>query len=302
MRRGTVMGLVAAGAVVASVIGISVVWPGLDAQETPDVDTAVWALQTGEGRRYARINTSIGELDTVRTISNPDQVVQTGDAAYVFSDSYSTLTRIDAAMPADLDGQALQSSQKTPPGTTEVVTAGDYVAYLTDAGAVFAGRLSDGSATQLDPFRSEDDDAPQYTADAIAVDDAGRLFAYSRADGAVLRYDIRAGQVRGRDALDAEDLATPAITAAGDAWAVVDVDDGDVWLRGRDAPAQAPTTGSVVVGAPASRGAAVYLADDTGLVRVPVDGTAMEVEVGGGDGTVLESCSFFIQKYFAIQS
>ena len=151
VRRGTIIGFVAAGAVVAAVVGVSIVWPGLDAQETPDVDTAVWALQTGDGRRYARVNTSVGELDTVRSISNPDQVVQTGDAAYLFSDSFSTLTRIDAAMPADLDEEALQASQKTPPGTTEVVTAGDYVAYLTDSGAVFAGRLSSGSAIPARP-------------------------------------------------------------------------------------------------------------------------------------------------------
>ncbi|MFC8682483.1 Ig-like domain-containing protein [Microbacterium ureisolvens] len=288
MRRGTIAGLVAAGAVVATVIGISIVWPGLDAQETPDVDAAVWALQTGEGRRYARVNTSVGELDTVRSISNPDQVVQTGDAAYLFSDSYSTLTRIDSAMPADLDEEALQSSQKTPAGTTEAVTAGDYVAYLTDSGAVFAGRLSTGSASQLDPFRSADDeDAPQYTAEAIAVDRRGRLFAYSRADGSVLRYDVGEADVRGRDALDADGLDAPAITAAGDTWAVVDTDDGDVWLRGQDAAAQAPTTSTVVVGAPDPAGSAVYLADDTGLVRVAADGSGMETVVGEGNGAVL---------------
>ncbi|HKP09045.1 MAG TPA: Ig-like domain-containing protein [Microbacterium sp.] len=288
MRRGTIAGLVAAGAVIATVIGISVVWPGLDAQETPDVDAAVWALQTGDGRRYARVNTSVGELDTVRSISNPDEVVQTGDAAYLFSDSYSTLTRIDSAMPADLDEEALESSQKTPAGTTEAVTAGDYVAYLTDSGAVFAGRLSTGSAAQLDPFRSDgDEDTPQYTADAIAVDRRGMLFAYSRADGSVLRYDIGEADVRGRDALDADGLEAPAVTAAGDTWAVVDTDDGDVWLRGQDASTQAPTTSTVVVGAPDPAGSAVYLADDTGLVRVAADGSGIETVVGQGDGAVL---------------
>ncbi|KQP69636.1 hypothetical protein ASF40_17425 [Microbacterium sp. Leaf288] len=287
MRRGTIAGIVAAGAVVATVIGISIVWPGLDAQETPDVDTAVWALQTGDGRRYARVNTSVGELDTVRSISNPDQVVQTGDAAYLFSDSYSTLTRIDAAMPADLDEEALQSSQKTPSGTTEVVTAGDWVAYLTDSGAVFAGRLSSGTSSQLDPFGADDEDAPQYTAEAIAVDERGMLFAYSGADGSVLRYDIGESQVRARDAFDQNGIDTPAITAAGDTWAVVDTEDGEVWLRGQDAAAQAPTTGAVVVGAPDAQGTAVYLADETGLVRVPADGSAIQTPVGDGAGTVL---------------
>ncbi|MFE5407356.1 Ig-like domain-containing protein [Microbacterium sp. NPDC056569] len=288
MRRGTITGLVAAGAALATVIGISVVWPGLDAQETPDVDTAVWALQT-EGRRYARVNTSVGELDTVRSVSNPDQVVQTGDAAYLFSDSYSTLTRVDAAMPADLDEQALQSSWKTPPGTTEAVTAGDWVAYLTDSGAVFAGSLSSGTSSQVDPFRSDDEDTPQYTADAIAVDSRGMLFAYSGADGSVLRYDIREGQERGRDALDPEGLEAPAMTAAGDTWALVDTEDGEVWLRGQDAAAQAPTTSTVVVGAPDPGGTAVYLASDSALVRVPADGSAMEAVAGEAAGPVLGS-------------
>ncbi|HWR86134.1 MAG TPA: hypothetical protein VN200_09090, partial [Rhodoglobus sp.] len=276
MRRGTIAGIVAAGAAAALVIGISVVWPGLDAQETPEVDTAVWALQTGEGRRYARVNTSVGELDTVRSISNPDQVVQTGDAAYLFSDSYSKITRIDEAMPADLDEEALQASESTPPGTTDVVTAGDHVAYLTDSGAVFAGLLSAGGATQLDPFPSDDEDAPQYAADAIAVDSRGMLFAYSRADDSVLRYDIAQGEVRGRDPLEADGLAAPAITAAGDTWAVVVTQDGDVWLRGADASFLAPTTGAVVVGAPDATGGDVYLADETSLVRVAVDGSGAE--------------------------
>lgn len=286
MRRRTIAGLVAAGASVALVIGVSVIWPGLDAQETPEIDTAVWALQTGEGRRYARVNTSVGELDTVRGISNPDEVVQTADAAYIFSDSFSKVTRIDEALPTDLDEEALRASASTPPGTTDVVTAGDFVAYRTDAGAVFAGLLSGGEPAQLDPFPSDDEDAPQYAADAIAVDDRGILFAYSREDGSVLRYDIRAGDVRGRDPLDVDGVASPAITAAGDVWAVVDTEDGDVWLRGADAAAQAPTTGAVVVGQPDSAGSDMYLADETALVRVPADGSDLETETGGR-GSVL---------------
>ena len=66
MRRRNLIGLVSSGAALALVIGASIVWPGLDAQETPKVDTSVWALQTGDGRRYARVNTTIGELDTGR--------------------------------------------------------------------------------------------------------------------------------------------------------------------------------------------------------------------------------------------
>ena len=80
------------------------------------------------------------------------------------------------------------------------------------------------------------------------------LFSYSRADGSVLRYDIPASEVRARDPLVAEEITAPAITAAGDAWAVVDSDDGDVWLRGADAAVSTPTTGAVVAGQPDAEG------------------------------------------------
>lgn len=272
MRRRTVVGIAAAGVAAALVVGLSIVWPGLDAQDTPEVDTSVWALQTGEGRRYARVNTTVGELDTVRSVSNPSHVAQSAGGAYLFSDSYSKLTRIDEALPVDLDEEALRASAQTPAGTTDVVTSGDVVAYRTDAGAVFAGRLSGGSAVQLDPFPSDDpEQATQYTADAIAVDRRGMLYAYSSADGAVLRYDIDTGEVRGRDPLDAQ-LTTPVLTAAGDAWVLVDTEGGQTWIRGRDGSVELGLTGAVAVGEPDPDGAAAYVADESSLVRVPTDG------------------------------
>ena len=288
MRRRTVLGIVAGIGAAALVVTAGVLWPGLDAQETPDVDTAVWALQTGEGRRYARVNTAVGELDTVRSISNPSEVAQTADGAFLFSDSYSKLTRIDAASPVDLDEETLRASPSTPPGTTDVATSGDFVAYRTDSGAVFVGRLSTAQPTQIDPFPSDDEDAPQYSADAIAVDSRGVLFSFSRADGSVLRYDIAASEVRGRDEIDAGGVTTPAVTAGGDDWAVVDTEDGDVWLRGAEAAASVDATGSVVVGAPDPAGDSVYLASETGIVRVPVDGSA-PVEAFGDGTSVLGS-------------
>ncbi|WP_442574699.1 Ig-like domain-containing protein [Microbacterium sp. F51-2R] len=286
MRRRTIAGISAAIAVLCLVITASVVWPGLDAQETPEVDTSVWALQTGDGRRYARVNTTVGELDTVRSITNPSEVAQTSDGAFLFSDSFSKLTKIDPVMPVDLDEESLRSSPSTPAGTTDVATSGDFVAYRTDSGAVFVGRLSTGDSTQLDPFPSDDENAPQYAADAIAVDARGILFSYSRADGSVLRYDIAASDVKGRDVLDVEGITTPAITAAGDTWAVVDTDDGDVWLRGADAAISAGTTGSSVVGEPDPSGAAVYIADETGLMRIAVDGGEVSDVVGVGSTVV----------------
>ena len=279
MRRRTVAGVVGGAAAVALVAGVSLVWPGLDAQETAKLDTSVWALQTGEGRRYARVNTTIGELDTVREVTNPSQVAQSGDGAYLFSDSLSKLTRIDAAMPADLSEEVLDASPDTPAGTTDVVTAGDFVAYRTDSGAVWAGRLSAGDPVQLDPDDGDDEDAPQYSADAIAVDARGMLFSYSAADAAVLRYDVAASKVRGTDPVDDDALTAPQISAAGDDWVLVDAEDGQVRLRATDAAASAPVTGEALLSEPDPDGDSVYLADDSGLVRIAVDGSGITEEV-----------------------
>ncbi|MDZ8274982.1 Ig-like domain-containing protein [Microbacterium aquimaris] len=280
MRRRTLAGIVAGVAAAGVVLTAGIVWPGLDAQETPPVDPTVWALQTGEGSRYARVNTAIGELDTVRTVSNPSEVAQGTEGAFLFSDSWSKITRIDAALPTDLDDDTVRASPSTPAGTTTVAAAGDFVAYLTDAGTVFAGELA-GDATQLDPFAAGDDDAPPYTAEAIAVAEDGTLFAYSAADGSVLRWDIATGRMVARDRLEIAEPAQPRVTAAGDTWAVVDGADGTVWLAGVTDPLNVDVTGAVVVGRASVAGSSVYIADETSLVRVPVDGSTAVTERGG---------------------
>ncbi|SIR78948.1 Ig-like domain-containing protein [Microbacterium sp. RURRCA19A] len=287
MKRRTIAGLTSTAVAAVLVLTASIVWPGLDAQETPEVDTSVWALQTGEGQRYARVNTTVGELDTVRTAGNPSQVAQGPEGAYLFTDGYSKIARIDEAQPVDLQEEQLDSAPDTPPGTTSVVTAGDYVVYRTDTGALYASRLSRAgqSVTELDPFGTAgDDDARTYTADAVAVDARGMLFAYSSADGSVIRYDIEADELRGRDALQV-DVASPVLTAAGDQWVLVDADAGRVWVRGHD-PVDLDTTDQLIVGDPDPRGDAVYLVDDQSLWSVPVDGGEPRREVGAG-GNVL---------------
>ncbi|MDQ1123361.1 Ig-like domain-containing protein [Microbacterium trichothecenolyticum] len=287
MRRRTLIGLASSLAAVVLVVTASIVWPGLDAQQTPEVDTSVWALQTGEGQRYARVNTSVGELDTVRAASNPSEVAQSADGAYLFTDSFSKLTRIDEAQPVDLQQEQLETAPDTPPGTTSVVTAGDYAVYRTDAGTLFVGRLSQAgqSSTELDPFGTAgDDEAPAYTADAIALDARGMLFAYSSVDGSVIRYDLEADEVRSRDEL-AVDVAAPVLSAAGDTWVLVDPDAGRVWVRGAD-PVDIDAGDQLVVGDADADARAVYVADEQSLWSIPVDGSAPRREVGGGGAVI----------------
>ena len=225
------------------------------------------------------MNTAIDELDTVRAVSNPSRIVQTQGASYMFTDSDAKVVRIDDAVPVDLDAEGLRDAASAPPGTEEVDTSGDFVAYRTDAGAISAGRLSSGQVTPLDPTgtrSSEGADGPAYTSDAIAVDATGELFSYSAAAGTVVRMDIDTGEVRGTDSV-AADVSAPALTAAGDDWVLVDTASGDYWTVRRTG-VSAGTSGVVALSrADADAdGDAVYLADESGLVRVPTTDAAAE--------------------------
>ena len=279
-RRRSAFAGIAAIAALGVVVGIGVVWPGLDARETPPIDPAVWALQTGEGSRYARVNTAVGELDTVRAVRDPTAVAQGGSGAYLFSESNGTVTPVNEAFPADLDDEALRESTSTPEGTTHVSVAGEFVGYLTDSGAVWVGRLSDAAPVQVDPDEGVED-GPQYAADAIAVDDAGLLYSFSAADGAVLRYDIGTRTVRGVDAAEI-DASAPAITAASGVWFVVDLDTGLAWRRDGTEPLETGTVTGRVLSRPSTSADAVYVADETRLVRLDAGSGQALREVGTG--------------------
>ncbi|WP_052460289.1 Ig-like domain-containing protein [Microbacterium gorillae] len=291
MQRRTIVGLVVGAVAAALVIGASAVWPGLDARDTPPTDASVWALQTASGSHYARVNTAVGELDTVRNVANPSAIVQSSTGAYLFSDSYGHLTTIDGALPADLDEEALRAGAATPTGTTESATAGDYVAYRTDVGGVFGGRLSTGAATAVDPspHKSEDtkgkdggDETPAYAAAAVTVNDDGVLFAYSATDKSVLRYSIPDGRILGVDRVTAKVGDQPALTAIGENWFLFDADSGVLIRRDREQSIKVATVGSVLLARPAAKDAPdTYLADEGGLVRISADGSAAERIVGG---------------------
>lgn len=293
-RRGPILAVGGGVLAVAAVVGATIVWPGLDAHEAPPVDAAIWALQTADGHRYARVNTAIGELDTVREVANPSAIAQTAERAYLYSGSYGKLTPIDAAMPADLDDEALAASTATPAGTTEVTVAGEYVVYRTETGGVYAGLLTDAQPSRIDPNPDPTEepgpsaspteaasDAPEYTADAVALSPDGVVYAYTAATESVLRYSVPDGRVLGTDAA-AGIGEEPAITGVGDDWVVLDAS-GTIVERGVDVERSIEPVGSVVLARAQESGTDTYIADSSGLYRVPLDGSAVERVVGTSD-------------------
>jgi len=282
VRRRALISALGVVAVVAAVVGISVVWPGLDARETPAVDTGLWVLQSGEGRRYARVNTAIGELDTVRDVGNPSGLAQGGDGVFLFSESFGKVTRIDETQPVDIDDAALESAESTPTGTVEVRSNGAFAVYRTDTGALWAGRLGDAPA-QVEPEGADGDpERAPYASDAVAISADGILYSYSQADAAVIRWDVGGARLLARDELNLELDAevVPHITGVGERWMLVDAQSATVWREGEAEALAIPASGTIVPAMAADAGDAFYLADDAGLVRVPFDGDGVRREFG----------------------
>lgn len=294
MRRRGLLTVAASAAAVATVVGISAVWPGLDAAQTPPADSSVWVLQTVDGSSYARVNTAVDELDTVRTIAAPTSLVHSGADAYLFSESFGRVTHIDPAQPIDvIDGSENGASEATPEGTIDAVVQGDFVVYRTNSGAVYAGSLSLGDVQKIEPnivgaspsgaTEARDADEPEYTADAATVDESGLLTSYSAADGEVLRYSVPTGRVEGVDTVVEGPTGDGiAITAVDDRWALIDTLRSTLWVRGRDDAVSLPLAGSVAVGRPPGAGDEVFVADETGLFSISArDGTTVRLTEEG---------------------
>lgn len=280
-HRRRFLGAAATLASVAVLTALAVVWPGYDAQQTPLNAGSVWALQNGVGSAYARVNLELGEVDTVKQVENGSALAQTPQHLFVFSDAGTHFADVDLALPASLTAETADVFATTPPGTIEIDSAGDYLAFRTDDGEVYTATLSGGGkASLIDPYAGgdeEDEPRPRFVADAIAVDENGTLHAYSSAEGRMLRADAGSGRIYGLDELPAAPAAPAAarLTAVGDRWVLVDEAGGDVYVRGRGEPVATGTVGEMRVQKAAAAGDEVYLADSRGLVRI-----------GLGDGSV----------------
>jgi hypothetical protein len=228
--------VVAAGLLVTGAILSS----GYDVAQTKVDDSSVWALQAGQGERYARVDTALGQLDTVKDVARPSDLVQADGHVLLYSQNDAKVASVDLAQP---EGYTASSSgfDNTPEGTTAVVHTGDYVGYLTATGAVHAARVEDGTkSTPAIPAPGSDGTRP-FSADTIAIGTDGVLYAYSHTSHTVLRFDVRTGRTLGTDAVAGGPSHPGAnLTAVGDTWVLLG-GDGKVWIRG--------LRGSVAVGA-----------------------------------------------------
>lgn len=284
--------LVAAAGLIAVAVTVTLaaVWPGYDAQQTPLSPGSVWAMQNGSGSAYARVNLDLGEVDTVKQVENGSALAQTPQSLFVFSDAGTRFADVDLALPPALTADAGAALSPTPAGTVEMETAGDFLVYRTDDGEVYAATLSGGgTAHALDPYADDpagdsEDEERRFVADAIAVDERGGVFAYSAAEGQVLRADAGTARVLGLDDVPAAPAAAQ-LTAANGRWVLIDEATGDAHVRGRAEPVPTDAAGTLSAQKAAGSGDEVFLADSAGLVRIDLDDAAATRVVDDAPGS-----------------
>jgi len=292
VRRSSVIKGAAVVAIAATIATVAIVAEGFDVAQTPVNDSAVWALQAGDGNRYARINTELKEIDTVKNAQNPSDLVQTASTALLLMERNGRIVDVDPSRPVDFTDESEELSE-TPQGTTIVTSTGPYVGYLTENGRVYAARIDDGAdatAISIDPYADENAqpgaEPKNYVADSIAIGTDGVLYAYSAAEGAVLRFDLTSGKQLGFDDVpNAPDEDGTAITAAGSTWALISADRATLWIAGTDA-IDTDLTDDAVLQQPTAAGSRIYVASRTGLSSFGTDdGDAQsEVEQSGAIG------------------
>ena len=273
-RRALTWGAVAA--LCATVAVGAALAPGFDEREVTPDNPSVWALQSVAGQRFGRVNTVVGEVDTVKTAASPSDLVQAGSELLVYSNNLSSVTAVDTTRPEDIDPNGSQATVATPSGTEVVASAGAFVAYLTDSGQVFAGSLADGTATSpvmLDPFAAvvvdEGQERPQFRALAAAASPDGEVVAYSAAQAAVMRADARTGEILAMDSVvggpSVEGLQMAVVAGR---WVLYDPATGLVWRQGAQEPTASGTGASGRLQRSGASGTAALIADVFGVVAV----------------------------------
>ncbi|WP_395638860.1 Ig-like domain-containing protein [Pseudolysinimonas sp.] len=291
--------LVAGVASVAVVATLAVALDGYDAQEVPALSSSVWVSR--DSGQYARVNTELAEIDTVRAADDPDTIVQDGDAGLVLTGGYGRAWPIDAANPGDLGAAAgdaegaadVASGEATPNGTRLVIQTGGWVAYVTSTGRTYLGGLPVGDELPLpilvDPFRdvvvADGEEPPNFVASAVAVDENGLVAMYSPAEAAVRVYDAPRDEFRDPVAIpsapDAD--ARVELTLVQGAWALFDPAEGMLWRPGGSAPIDTGLGPDARLQASSAISPTVHLADADGLFAIdPSSDEVRRLTDGGG--------------------
>ena len=274
-------------AIVGMLVGIAVVAEGFDVKQTPVNDSSIWALQVGEANRYARINTDLRELDTVRNVKAPSDIVQTASSVLMLAENFTKIGDVNRVSAQDIDADS-SGLQDTPPGTASIVTTGNLVGYLTGDGNVFIANIDEGDEARplsIDPYADDEvpegEDPKQYVSDAIAIGTDGVLYSYSSIDGNVLRYSTSEGEIVGTDAVENGPTETGStLSVVGSTWVLLDAG-GDQVFTSSLGSVDTDLTGTGRLQAPSASGDRAYIAGSNILISVNLGDGSLTEEFGG---------------------
>jgi hypothetical protein len=255
---------------------------GYDVAQTKVDDASVWALQSGSnGERYARVDTALGQLDTVKSITSPSELVQASGQVLLYSQNQAKVASVDLAQPASYTAETTGFSN-TPEGTRTVVNTGDYLGYLTNTGAVYATRVEDATK-RTQPIPAPGSDGKRtFGADSIAIGTDGILYAYSHTTREMLRFDVRAGRVLGTDAVRGGPARPGStLTVVGDDWALLSKDGASLWVRGLSSRVSTGLNDAAVLQQPSAQHDAVAIGGADRLISVDLSsGRKQTLETG----------------------
>ena len=314
-RRTPAVIAVVSGVVAASLlVGGAVLAQGYDARDVPTVESAVWVARDASGGQFAKVNTDVGEIESVNDAAGLAGIAQARSDAFVFGSGFTKFWPIAAANPLDIvegdnagpaptagaDAPATAGEGvEAPDGTTGTVTAGEYVLFTgprlgyalgAELASAPAGSEDAGGAVRaLVPPAA--DGAPVYVPAASTISASGRIAMYSGQDSErrVRTFDARTGAWDELELADAPDgSAGLQLAFVGERVVLLQVD-GDAPRLWVDASGPFPLPGLGADALLQSSGPAsevVLVAASDGLTRVALaDGTVVERVAAAGIAT-----------------
>ncbi|WP_426624120.1 Ig-like domain-containing protein [Leifsonia sp. McL0607] len=258
------------GTVVAALVTtLAVVSGGYSAQHLQLNDAAVWVASDAK-KALGRANTQIDSLNSIVTGTGEAlDVVQDGENVLLLDKEANTAAVVDPATAEAGKSVAL------PPRSPQVAVSGNHVAMLSQT----TGQLWLTSIDQLEQFNSGSAATMDLGGRSVAaMDPSGVLFVYQPVARNMVRIDLGGEQ----PASSTEKVASRGdgthvqVTSAGGRWVLFDPDQKTLWTSD-GAVSLSGVLGDdtdAMLQAPSSDGSAVWIATSSGLVRVPLDGTA----------------------------
>ena len=106
-RRTNLFAAIGGALVVALVTTIAIVANGFEMRQTPPEAVSIWTWRdTGAGSQYARVNTVTGEIDTVRDVESPSDIVQYADDVALLAKGDREVWQVNTANPQNISDAA----------------------------------------------------------------------------------------------------------------------------------------------------------------------------------------------------